>query len=121
MRKLATIVVAGVLSVLLLASPAAAGTEHVSRSSRTVTGADAAAGVLRDIERVQLGAGTTTVTVSTAGVPHDVVIDYADVFSSTTADGGTNPVMPLVTLSVGAVALQSVLRLLQTLSRLKGR
>jgi hypothetical protein len=121
MRKLGLVMVLSLALTLLLAVPAAASTEQVSQQSSTVTGADAATAAFRDIERIQLGTQTTTVTVASQGVPHDVVVDYAGIMSPTREDGSTNPVMPLLTLSVGAVALRSVLRLIQTLARFQRR
>jgi hypothetical protein len=112
--------VAAVL-LLLLATPAMGATAHMTQESTTMTGADAAAGILKDVERIDLGSSVTTVTLEREGASHPVVIDYSDVMSAKGPDGTTNPVMPLLTLSVGAVALRSVIRLIQTVARFKRR
>ena len=114
----------GLLAVLLLAMLATAAyakTELVSHSVTEITGAEALAGSIGDIQRVEIGSAATTVTLQNASTAEPLVVDYSSVTGAqggSSGQGGGGALVPLLTLSVGAAALRSVLGLLRSIGRL---
>jgi len=119
MGKTVVIILTAAMILLLMAMPAVADTEHVSHSSSTVTGAETLAGALREIQHVQIGSSATTITLQGATMDAPMVVEYSTLTGSVSdEDGGGNALVPLLTLSVGAAALRSVLGLLRSIGRL---
>jgi hypothetical protein len=108
------------LMAAVLAGPAYAESELVSQSVTHVTGAEVVASTLADIQRVEIGSSVTTVTLQEDSAAAPVIVDYSDLLGTSGGTGGGSggAIGPLLTLSVGVVALRSVLRLLRSVGRL---
>lgn len=121
-RRVLIIAVVAVFVLALAATPAVADSERLTTASEsTVSGTDALAAILREVERVQIGSSASTVTLQNATEQDPIVLEYSALTGSDGSGQGGNALVPLLTLSVGAAALRSVLRLMNSVSRLGQR
>jgi hypothetical protein len=116
--KTTVVLTLALLMVVAVPVPACAERELVSQRVTHATGSDALVGTLSDIESVQIGSSVTTVTLHGAERDAPLVVDYSSVTGTSEAGGGASALVPLLTVSAGAVALRSVLGLLGALGRL---
>jgi len=91
--------------------------ELVGRTVTTVSGTELADELLDDLERVELGPESTTVSLDVDGEKRAVEIEYDELLSGAGVEGGTGGIVPLALISAGLGILFKLVRLLSRLAQ----
>ncbi|TDB39724.1 MAG: hypothetical protein D9V44_01855 [Actinobacteria bacterium] len=78
-----------------------AGAVLVSSTEQTVSGAEVAAQVLENLNKVALGSGSATVTMDVDGTPHDISLDVGELAAGGSVKSGLGGVAVIAAIAAG--------------------
>lgn len=92
-------------------------TQLVSRSVTTVSGAQIAGDLINQLEGVEFGSNSTTVTLDVDGQSKAIAVGYQELLGGGGKEGGGTSLLPLALISAGLGGLLKFLSILTRLGR----
>ncbi|MBU4556779.1 MAG: hypothetical protein KJ747_07905 [Actinobacteria bacterium] len=92
-------------------------TQLVSRTVTTVSGTQIAGDLIKQLQGVEFGSDSTTVTLDVDGQSKAVSVGYQDLLGGSGKEGGRTSLLPLALISAGVGGLLKFLSILTRLGR----